>query len=209
MEGRTQTWCNVACHTDTAMATGTHERQDAPILTRQLDKIGTTGDAGFNGANKISGRVLHANDAWQLSQTRHRIHVHVNDTTPRNVIKNDWNVASIMNRLEVFKHAFLARLVIVGRHDQCCVSAHFLCCLGQGNRLNGVVRPRARHDRHAPTRDLNARLDRRFVFIMANGRALTGGSHRNHTVRPFIDLPIDEILVRFKVQQTISGHRGH
>ena len=50
------------------MATGTHERQDATILTRQLDKIGTTGDAGFNGANKISGRVLHANDAWQLSQ---------------------------------------------------------------------------------------------------------------------------------------------
>ena len=44
---------------------------------------------------------------------------------------------------------------------------------------------------------------------MANGRALTGGSHRNHTVRPFIDLPIDEILVRFQVQQTVGGHRGY
>ena len=44
---------------------------------------------------------------------------------------------------------------------------------------------------------------------MANGCALTGGSHWDHTVRPFVNLPIDEILVRFQVQQTVSGHRGH
>src|SRR5208283_1476426 len=73
-------------------------------------------------------------------------------------------------------------------------------------RLGRAVRPGAGDHRHAPFRHLDGDLDDTLVLVMRQRGRLARGSDRNHSVRAFADLPVDEAGERLFVDAAIGTH---
>ncbi len=87
----------------------------------------------------------------------------------------------------------LCRLVVVWRHDERAIGADFLGELNKADRLSRVVRPGARNHGNAASGGFHNRCDHLFMFFMAQRRAFTGGANGDETVRPFGDVPFNQI----------------
>src|SRR5271163_125786 len=97
----------------------------------------------------------------------------------------------------------LSRLVVIGRHDQRGVGAGALGVASEFDRLDRVVRSRARDDGHPATRLVDADVHDPAMFLVRQRRAFARRAHGHQSVRARRNLPVyqsaEGLLVEFAV----------
>ena len=184
------------------------EGERGHVLARKLDEIRPHGLPLQRDAREIAGRILHARDVLQFEQPLHGVDRHVDHRAGRDVVDDDRNADRVVHRLEMLVHAFLGRLVVIGRDHEHGVGAGLLGMAREFDGLGGRVGARARDHRNAAARLIDAPFDHLVVLVMRQGGALAGGADRNQTVGTFGNLPFDQVAETLFVELAVL-ERGH
>ena len=189
VEFRAQPRRDVGRDRDAAMAAMRHVAEDGCILARQLIEVLAHRRALLRHPHHAGGRILHAGDVLQFEQPRHGVDRHVDHRTAGDVVDDDRNPDRVVDRLEVLVHAFLGRLVVIGRHHQHGIRACLLRVLGELDGLLGRIGASTRDDRRAALGLVDAPFDDALVLVMAQGGAFAGRADGHQAVGAFGDLP--------------------
>jgi hypothetical protein len=183
------------------------EAKRGGVFARQLNEIRAAGGALHRDALDLSGRVLDPDDAGQLRQLAHGFGRHVHDRAAGDVVDDDGKRAAVMQRGVMRDHACLRGLVVIGRDDEGGIGADAFGVLDQADAFDGVVRPRACDDRHAPCGEFHDRFDDGFMFFVAERRAFACGADGDKAGGAAFDLPIDKFLQRVQIKFAVLERR--
>jgi hypothetical protein len=104
-------------------------------------------------------------------------------------------------------HAFLRRLVVVGRHDEKRDDGQPIDRAGELQRLRRRVRARAGDDRNSTCRELAGFRDDVYVLLVLERRRLASGACDDERLSARVDVKIDELRKLPVVNRAVCIHR--
>ena len=132
-------------------------------------------------------RLLHGDDRVDLREPRDRDRLDVDDHAARDVVRDDRQVGSGRDRLEVLDDRPLRRLVVVRRHDEDAVHAERRRLLREMDGMRGVVRAGAGDDGRALADGLARGREEEELLLVAQRRRLAGRAADDDAVRAIVD----------------------
>ena len=102
------------------------------------------------------------------------------------------------------KQPFLRRLVVIGADNQDAIGTCIGCVPGKAYSLRRAVRPGTGNDRHAASRLFDAQFDHTVMLFMRQRRRFAGCANRHKTMRPVLDLEIDQFSESRLIDLTVA-----
>ena len=182
---------------DAAVATVDHHRQRRRVVAAELAKIGPHQQAHGAHPREVAGGVLDSDHHGQLPQCGHGFGGQVDRRAAGDVVDEQGQVGSVVDRLEVGIQPLLGGFVVIGRDHHDTVGAGLFGVLGERHRFGGRIRSGAGDHRHPACRRLDAQGPRPGCALREDrGGRFAGGPARHQAVGALAHLPFDECLKR-------------